>query len=80
MESLTMMAVSAIREAIAAHPFQPFTIRVADQRSYTVPHPEFVSIGPQNRSLVVWLDDGGCSILDMITGIDLPAPLEPPSS
>ena len=45
-------------------------------------NPEFVSIGPQNRSLVIWHEDGGASIVDMlmITGIDLPAPLAPPQS
>ena len=73
-----MMSVSTIREAIAARPFKPFTVRVADQRSYTIPHPEFVSIGPQNRTLVIWHEDGGGSFLDMlmITGIDLPASSE----
>jgi hypothetical protein len=71
-----MMAVSSIREAIAAQPFRPFTVRVADLRSYLIPHPEFVSFGPQNRSLVIWHADGGASIVDMlmITGIDLPPP------
>jgi hypothetical protein len=75
-ENRSMMAVSTIREAIAARPYRPFTIRVADRRSYTIPHPEFVSIGPQNRSLLVWHEDEGASILGMlmITGIDLPAP------
>lgn len=77
-----MMSVSSIREAISARPFRPFTVRVADQRSYTIPHPEFVNIGPQNRSLVIWHDDGGASIVDMlmITGIDLPAPEDIPPS
>jgi hypothetical protein len=70
------MAARSIREALAAQPFRPFTVRAADQRSFTIPHPEFVSIGPQNRSLVIWLEDGGASIVDMlmITGIDLPPP------
>jgi hypothetical protein len=73
-----MMSVSAIREAINAQPFRPFTVRVADQRSYLVPHPEFISIGPNNRTAVVWFNDGGCSILDMllITGIDISPPAE----
>ena len=73
-----MMSVSTIREAIAARPFRPLTVRVADQRSYTIPHPEFVSIGPQNRTLVIWHEDGGGSFLDrlMLTGIDIPAPPE----
>jgi hypothetical protein len=71
-----MMPVTTLREAINARPFRPFTVHVAEQRSYLIPRPEFVSIGPQNRTLVVWHADGGGSFLDMlmITGIDLPAP------
>jgi hypothetical protein len=67
------MAVSTIREAIASVPFRPFTIRIAAQRSYTIPYPEFVSIGPKKQTLVLWHEDGGASIIDMlmITGIDL---------
>jgi hypothetical protein len=70
------MAVSTIREAINASPFRPFTVHVADQRKYTIKHPEFVAIGPQNRSLVIWHDDGGGSFIDMrmVTGIDIPPP------
>ena len=72
------MCVNTICEAINAHPFQPFTVRVADQRSYLIPHPEFVAIGPNNRTVVVFLQDGGCSFLDMllITGIDISPPAE----
>lgn len=71
-----MMSVSSIREPIAARPFQPFTVRVADQRSYTIRHPEFATIGPQNGTVAIWHDDGGVSIIDMlmITGIDLMPP------
>lgn len=68
-----MMSVSTIRDAIAAKPFRPFVVRVADQRSYEIPHPEFIAIGPGGRTVVVFLEDDGASILDMplITGIDL---------
>ena len=73
-----MMAVSTIRDAIKAAPFQPFIVYVADQRSYTIPHPDFVAIGPNNRTLIVFHDDGGASLLDMlmITGIDLLPPAD----
>jgi hypothetical protein len=77
-----MMSVSTIRDAINAQPFRPFTVHVADQRTFTIPHPEFVSIGPQNRTLVIWNEDGGASFLDMlmITGIDRLPPSEAPHS
>jgi hypothetical protein len=68
-----MISASSIREALAARPFRPITVRVADQRSYTIPYPEFAAIGPQNRALLVWHEDGGASVIELpkITGIDL---------
>jgi hypothetical protein len=68
-----MMSVSTIREAIKAKPFKPFRVLVADQRSYNIKHPEYVAIGPQNRTLVVFHEDDGASFIDMlmITGIDI---------
>jgi hypothetical protein len=73
-----MIPVTSIREAITANPFRPFTIHIADHRSYEIRKPEWVSIGPQDRSLVVWLDDGGASFVDtvQITGVDLLEPGE----
>jgi hypothetical protein len=73
-----MMSVSTIREAIQARPFRPFTVYVADQRSYRVPHPEYIAIGSQGRTLAIFHDDGGVSVLDMllISGIDV-APAAP---
>jgi hypothetical protein len=49
-----------------------------DPRSYEIRQPESVSIGPQNRSLVVWLDDGGAGFVDtvQIAGLDLLGPGE----
>jgi hypothetical protein len=74
-----MMSVSTIRDAIEAKPFQPFTVYLADQRKFVIRHPEYVTIGPQNRTLVIWHDDGGAAWLDMlmITGIDRQAPSRP---
>jgi hypothetical protein len=68
-----MMSVSTIREAIKATPFKPFRVMITDQRSYNIEHPEYVAIGPQNRTLVVFHDDGGASFIDMlmITRIDV---------
>jgi hypothetical protein len=71
-----MIPASTIREAISATPFRPFRIRTAIQRSYEIGHPDWLSIGPKDRSLVIWGADGGVSMVDVaqITGIEL---LEP---
>jgi hypothetical protein len=73
-----MMPVTLIREAINANPFRPFVIHITDRRSYAIRQPESVSFGPQERSLVVWLDDGGASLVEtvLITGVDLLEPGE----
>lgn len=70
-----MMSVATIRDALNAQPFRPFTVHVADQRNFTIPDLEFASIGPQNRTLMIWKEDEGHCFLDMlmITGIDVPA-------
>ena len=47
------MNVETIRDAQRARPFQPFTIRLADGRSFHVPHPDFMWLAPKGRTLVV---------------------------
>lgn len=72
-----MMSATQLREALAARPFQPFTVHVADQRTFLVRHPEFATVGPKGQTLVIWgEDDQGndlARILSMltITGIDV---------
>ena len=69
------MTVTAeeLREIQHASPFRPYTIRMADGRSFQVPHPDFVWIAPRGRTLVVAqprpgedLADDPMSILDMM--------------
>jgi hypothetical protein len=66
------MTATPIRDALNARPFRPFVVRVADQRSFDVPHPEFASVGPKGQTLFIWREDEGFRIVDMltITGID----------
>ena len=44
------MSPETLRELIAARPFVPFTLRLADGRSYDVPHPEFIAISRSGRT------------------------------
>jgi hypothetical protein len=39
------MDLQGIREALHKQPFDPFTIRLADGRSFFIPHPELVAVG-----------------------------------
>jgi hypothetical protein len=66
-----MMSPGEIRSALAAQPFRPFTIHLANQRSFLVPHPEYAAVHPKGRWVMVMHDDGGYDIADMllVTGI-----------
>ena len=47
---------------------RPFTIRLADGRSYRVPHRDYVSLPPKNASVaVVYEDDGTVHVLPLLT-------------
>jgi hypothetical protein len=43
--------VDVIRTALHRSPFEPYVIRLADGRSLSVPHPDFVAVSP--RQVVV---------------------------
>ena len=46
----------------------PFSIQVADGRSYKVPHRDFVSLPPKNATVaVVYEDDGTVHVLPLLT-------------
>ena len=67
------MTKEAIKEAVNAQPFRPFTLRMADGSSYPVPARDFISISPsERRSIAVWNERGGNSLLDvmLITAIE----------
>jgi hypothetical protein len=74
-----MTSASTIREAINTRPFRLFTVCISDQRSYLVPHPDFIVVGPNGRTVIVFLPDGGASVLDPlhITSLDYQAIPEP---
>lgn len=71
-----MMTPGEIRSALKAQPFRPFTIHVAEQRAFPVPHPEYAFVEPKGRFVIVAYDDGGFDVLDMllITGIKVQPP------
>jgi len=53
---------AAIEESI------PFTIRLADGRSYRVPHRDYISLPPKDATVaVVYEDDGTVHVLPLLT-------------
>jgi hypothetical protein len=65
------MTVEQLRTVHHAKPFQPFTIHMADGRSFFVRHPDFLSHSPSGRTLIVHHDDEGFSILDLLLVTEL---------
>jgi hypothetical protein len=68
------MDVAGIREALEKQPFEPFALKLADGRSISVPHREFVALNP--RRIVVINDDGSWHVVErlLIVSIDYDAP------
>ena len=64
------MDLAGIRDALRKSPFEPFAIRLADGRSLTVQHPEFVAVG--RRRIIVVADDDSWSVVEplMIVSLD----------
>ncbi len=47
------MVIESIREFNRAVPFLPYEIHTASGESYTVPHPDFISISPRGSFVIV---------------------------
>jgi hypothetical protein len=45
----------------------PFTIMMADGKSYHVPHPDYISIQPKGTFVVVFDDNDGAFVLPLLT-------------
>ncbi|HEX3657965.1 MAG TPA: hypothetical protein VHV55_19405 [Pirellulales bacterium] len=73
------MTTEQLRAAHRATPFRPFKIRMADGRAFPVPHPDFLSISPAGRTVVIYQPDGAASIVDLLlmTELEWSPPGEP---
>jgi hypothetical protein len=61
------MTLDQLRTAIRAQPFRPFTICLADGRSFNVRHPDFVLITPEaSRTFVVAESGEDYRIVDLL--------------
>jgi hypothetical protein len=60
------MTLEQLRAFHQARPFQPFDIYLADGRSLSVEHPEFLVIPPTGRTIGVGLANGVIEIVDVL--------------
>jgi hypothetical protein len=65
------MTTEHLRSTLRASPFLPFTIRMADGRTFNVPHPDFVWIPPSSRIAFIHSPDKSYSIVDLLLMTEL---------
>jgi hypothetical protein len=51
--------------------FRPFTIRMADGRTFEVPDPDFAAQSPSGRTVIVFSEDDSYSVLDLLLMTEL---------
>lgn len=59
------MTSERLNEMMAAKPFRPFALRLADGELVRVEHPEFIARSPSGRTVVVFGSDDQMKILDL---------------
>jgi hypothetical protein len=65
------MTIEQLRVLHQARPFRPFDLHLADGRSLTVEHPEFLSQSPTGRTIAVGHFDGAIEIIDLLRVVSL---------
>jgi hypothetical protein len=65
------MTIEQLMVALAAQPFQPFTLYLADGREAVVRHRDFVSHSPSGRTAIVHHDDDSYSVIDLLLVTEL---------
>ena len=65
------MTSEQFQSTLRLQPFRPFTIRMADGRTFDVVHPDFVAQSPSGRSVVVFQPDDSYSVLDLLLMTEL---------
>ena len=69
------MTMQEIQRLLAARPFEPFRVLVADGRSFDVRHPENIALAGKGRLIAIGLEDSFVTLdLLLVTGIQRPIP------
>jgi hypothetical protein len=56
----------ALKSRLKAAPFKPFELRLTSGETHTVRHPDFVSISPGGRHLIVWVGENSYVDIDLL--------------
>ncbi len=67
------MTVNELKVAYNRHPFEPFTLYLADGRTIPVHHPEFITVPPSNaRTFSVYLpEEDAHDIIDLLLVVSI---------
>ncbi|MDX1968498.1 MAG: hypothetical protein SFV23_15075 [Planctomycetaceae bacterium] len=65
------MTTEQFKTTLHLQPFRPFTIRMADGRTFDVTHPDFVAQSPSGRTVIVFQPDESYSVLDLLLMTEL---------
>jgi hypothetical protein len=65
------VTATELRQLLAAEPFEPFNIRLADGRHVPVQHREFLMMSPSGRTAIVYQPDDSFNIVDVLLVTDL---------
>jgi hypothetical protein len=60
------MKIDKIRELVHRAPFQPFTILTAGGDPAHVPHPDFIALAPNGRTVLVYGATGSYAVIDVL--------------
>jgi len=76
------MTIEQMRAAREANPFRPFTMHLANGRTYRIHHRDYLSMSPSGRTVIVYQDDDAFSILDLsrVAELKMEAPMEQSSA
>ena len=59
------MAPGQVRTALKTAPFRPFHVELPNAKRVFVKHPDYASLSPAGRTLIVHDDNEGMEILDV---------------
>jgi hypothetical protein len=72
------MTAEQLRAMREASPFRPFLIHLADGRTLSVPHRDFVSQSPGGRTIIVYQSEEAFSVVDLylVTELEVQKPAD----
>ena len=60
------VTLQQLRTAHKTVPFRPFAVHMADGRHFEIRHPDFLSMSPSGRTVIIYQEDDEFSILDLL--------------